>query len=93
MNSKQKFKVGDLVNVSGDGLSDTELKAEELIAEELIDERGIVVGVRHNNQEGDLRYEEVIVHLANPSEITLRLLGGRIWFKKNRLKLLARAKQ
>jgi len=88
MNSKQKFKVGDLVNVSGDGLSDTELKAEELIGE-----RGIVVGVRHNNQEGDLRYEEVIVHLANPSEITLRLLGGRIWFKKNRLKLLARAKQ
>jgi hypothetical protein len=88
MNSKQKFKVGDLVQVSGDGLSDTELKAEELIGE-----RGIVVGVRHNNQEGDLRYEEVIVHLANPSEITLRLFGGRIWFKKNRLKLLAKAKQ
>jgi len=84
----EKFKIGDFVKVSGNGLSPLELNAEELIGE-----HGIVVGHETRiEQEGDWFYEEVIVHLANPPANTRALLGGRMWFKENRLELLARSK-
>ena len=83
MTAKQ-IKVGDFVKGSG-GLV--------VGLEHLIGEHGIVVGSRHNNKEGGLRHEEVIVHLANPLKLSWASGGSRMWFTKKQLELVARAQQ